>query len=428
MFWLFHKVRIKLIAVFSLISETTKVALWTILKTVMKMNYREVFWGIFFICFGSLLSTTESTCNYPTDLQNGVWDDSQKGSITYTTNTMTGYTYSSYSSGSSVWDCHLIEGDFVVSKSQGTIDLFGSPFDAYICQKITKITSYSYYYYLESDVQANANNDRLNVFATGTTVSLSQACSKTTAIPTEEFHVLVKTANIADVKQWFPTPLLGTFEYTKVTAAGVSTCGTGSVWDVCTNRTTMTLNMTQCSSVVAFSQGEVYAVTYIVSGSTYFVVVVNPGTPDGTTYFRFSCLAVSQSGSTVTVVEKSGSCGPGQNTTLAGSGGSKYTMTPYITCPFTTDSPADSSNLGLIIGIVVAIVLLIAIAAVVGYIIYQKKKKQIHVYDKHKEENANDPEYLHRGYTVMPPQTPPASNLPKPEANGNSNIEMSAQT
>lgn len=37
-------------------------------------------------------------------------------------------------------------------------------------------------------------------------------------------------------------------------------------------------------------------------------------------------------------------------------------------------------------------------------------------------------EYLHRGYTVMPPQTPPASNLPKPEANGNSNLEMSAQT
>lgn len=357
----------------------------------MKMNYWDSFWGVYFICFGSLLSTTESTCNYPTDLQNGVWDDSQKGSITYTTTTMTGYTYSSYSSGSSIWDCHLIEGDFVVSKAQGTIDLFGSPFDAYICQKLTKITSYSYYYYLESDVQANAGNDRLNVFSTGTTVSVSQACSKTTAIPTEEFHVLVKTANIADVKQWFPTPLLGTFEYTKVTDAGVSSCGTGSVWDVCTNRTTMTLNMTQCSSVVAYSQGEVYAVTNIVSGSTYFVVVVNPGTPDGSTYFRFSCLAVSQSGSTVTVVEKSGSCGPGQNTTLAGTGGSKYTMTPYITCPFTTDSPEeDSSNLGLIIGIVVALVLLIAIAAVIGYIIYKKKKKQIHVYDKHKEENAND--------------------------------------
>lgn len=56
---------------------------------------------------------------------------------------------------------------------------------------------------------------------------------------------------------------------------------------------------------------------------------------------------------------------------------------------FTTDSPEDSSNLGLIIGIVVAIILLIAIA-IVGYIIYKKKKKQIHVYDKHKEENAND--------------------------------------
>nr|XP_011450893.2 uncharacterized protein LOC105344726 isoform X3 [Crassostrea gigas] len=383
----------------------------------MKMNYRDSYWGVYFICFGSLLSTTESTCNYPTDLQNGVWDDSQKGSITYTTTTMTGYTYSSYSSGSSIWDCHLIEGDFVVSKAQGTIDLFGSPFDAYICQKLTKITSYSYNYYLESDVQANAGNDRLNVFGTGTTVSVSQACSKTTAIPTEEFHVLVKTANIADVKQWFPTPLLGTFEYTKVTDAGVSTCGTGSVMDVCTNRTTMTLNMTQCSSVVAYSQGEVYAVTYIVSGSTHFVVVVNPGTPDGSTYFRFSCLAVSQSGSTVTVVEKSGSCGPGQNTTLTGTGGSKYTMTPYITCPFTTDSPEeDSSNLGLIIGIVVALVLLIAIAAVIGYIIYKKKKKQIHVYDKHKEENANDQtehksgipsQRLHRNATANSPSIKP---------------------
>lgn len=63
-----------------------------------------------------LSNISESTCNYPTDLQNGVWDDSQKSSITYTTTTMTGYTYSSYSSGSSVWDCHLIEGDFVVSK------------------------------------------------------------------------------------------------------------------------------------------------------------------------------------------------------------------------------------------------------------------------------------------------------------------------
>lgn len=389
----------------------------------MKMNYRDSYWGVYFICFGSLLSTTESTCNYPTDLQNGVWDDSQKGSIRYTTTTMTGYTYSSYSSGSSIWDCHLIEGDFVVSKAQGTINLFGSPFDAYICQKLTKITSYSYHYYLESDVQANAGNDRLNVFGTGTTVSVSQACSKTTAIPTEEFHVLVKTVNIADVKQWFPTPLLGTFEYTKVTDAGVSTCGTGSVMDVCTNRTTMTLNMTQCSSVVAYSQGEVYAVTYIVSGSTHFVAVVNPGTPDGSTYFRFSCLAVSQSGSTVTVVEKSGSCGPGQNTTLAGTGGSKYTMTPYITCPFTTDSPEeDSSNLGLIIGIVVALVLLIAIAAVIGYIIYKKKKKQIHVYDKHKEENANDlPMSRPPLYSGIPSQRlhrNAAANSPSPTETG----------
>ena len=56
------------------------------------------------------------TCNYPSDLQSAVWEDSQKGSLTYTTNQMTGYTYSSYSSGSSIWNCFLIDGDYVVSK------------------------------------------------------------------------------------------------------------------------------------------------------------------------------------------------------------------------------------------------------------------------------------------------------------------------
>nr|XP_022336363.1 uncharacterized protein LOC111132812 isoform X2 [Crassostrea virginica] len=392
------------------------------------MSNTLLFYGVSFICVGHLFLLIE-TCNYPSDLQSAVWEDSQKGSLTYTTNQMTGYTYSSYSSGSSIWNCFLIDGDYVVSKATGTINLFSAQYDVYICQKFTKITSFSYSYYLESDVQSNANNDRLNVFPTGNSVTVSQACAKTMDIPTEEFHVLVKNSNIADVKQWFPTPLLGKFEYTKVTAAGVSSCGSGSVWDDCTNRTTMSINMTQCSSVVAFSQGVTYCVTYITKGSTYYVVVVNPGIADGTTYFRFACLAVSQSGSTVTVVEKSGSCGAGQNTSLAGTGGSKYTMTPYETCPFTTDSPSEpSSDIGLIIGIVVALLVLLAIAAVVGYCIYKKKKNQI--YDKEKKENANYPEYPHRGYTNLPESfSPTLTSKPETAVNGNTpDLQKPAQT
>ncbi|XP_062594078.1 uncharacterized protein LOC134255562 [Saccostrea cucullata] len=386
------------------------------------MDLRHFSWDIFFFSLGNLFLLTDCTCTYPTDLQNGVWYDSNKGQLTYTANQMTGYTYSSYNSGSSVWTCHLIEGDYVVSKAGSPIDVFGSNFDAYICQLMTKITSYSYSYYIEGDNQANANGERMNIFITGSSVTVAQACNKTASIPTEEFHVLVKSTNMADVKQWLPTPLLGTFEYTKVTSAGVSSCGTGSVWDVCNNRTTMTFNMTQCNSIVAYSQGEVYGVTSVTKGSTYYALVVNPGTADDSTYFRFTCMAVTQSGSTVTVVEKSGSCGPGQNTTLAGSGGSKYTMTPYVTCPFTTDSPAESSsNTGLIIGIVIALLILIA-AAVAGFIIYKKKKKQIHTYDKKQEENANDPGYLHRGYTNLPDSMTTGlttnSSVPQPDSNG----------
>ena len=40
-------------------------------------------------------------------------------------------------------------------------------------------------------------------------------------------------------------------------------------------------------------EGVTYCVTYITKGSTYYVVVVNPGIADGTTYFRFACLVSS---------------------------------------------------------------------------------------------------------------------------------------
>ncbi|XP_062594079.1 uncharacterized protein LOC134255564 [Saccostrea cucullata] len=245
---------------------------------------------------------------------------------------MTGYNSSIFQTWTSEWTCFLRDGDYIMSKANSQIYLFGTEVDAYLCQLMTKITSYSYYYYIEGEIHRNANNDRMSTFYGGSAVTLAQACAKSAPIRTEEFHVLVKSTNMADVKQWLPTPLLGTFEYTKVTSAGVSSCGTGSVWDVCNNRTTMTFNMTQCNSVVAYSQGKVYGVFYVTKGSTYYVVVVNPGTVDNSKYFRFTCMAVTQSGTTVTVVEKSGSCGPGQNTTVAPSGGSKYTLTPYVAC------------------------------------------------------------------------------------------------
>ncbi|XP_062581198.1 uncharacterized protein LOC134243007, partial [Saccostrea cucullata] len=196
----------------------------------------------------------DCTCNYPVNLQNGVLFDSNKGQLTYTTNQMTGYNYSAYISGGSVWTCFLIEGDYIVSKANNPLTILMSNFDAYLCQLMTKITPFSYYYYIEGDNQADSNNERMNVFISGSSVTLAQTCARSASIPTEEFHVLVKSTNMADVKQWLPPPLLGTFEYTKVTSAGVSSCGTGSIWDVCNNRTTLTFNLAKCNSVVAYSR------------------------------------------------------------------------------------------------------------------------------------------------------------------------------
>ena len=51
----------------------------------------------------------------------------------------------------------------------------------------------------------------------------------------------------ANVKQWFPEALLGVYKYS-VTDSSTTTCGIGSVWDGCTNRTTVNFNYTQCST------------------------------------------------------------------------------------------------------------------------------------------------------------------------------------
>ena len=48
-----------------------------------------------------------------------------------------------------------------------------------------------------------------------------------------------------------------------------------------------------CNKQSDILEGETFCVTYITKGSTYYVVVLNPGIADGTTYFRFACLVSS---------------------------------------------------------------------------------------------------------------------------------------
>ncbi|KAK3085735.1 hypothetical protein FSP39_007978, partial [Pinctada imbricata] len=271
------------------------------------------------------------SCDYPDGLHSSTWYDSGKGQLTFTTNQMSGWSVPVYSSAVNSWDCFLKNDKYVLSRSSNVVTVFSVDYYAYLCMDVTMVTGHSYYYYLRHDTQQNANDERVYVIeATISVTSLDQACTPTSGPVTEEFHVLIRQGNESNAKSWCPSPLLGSFEYIYDDNMGMTSCGAGSIWDVCTDRTTMTFNYTLCSTVLAFSQeGEVYCTVVLQSGSTYYVSVLNPGSVDGASYYRFTCLSVSLSGSTVYASQRPGECEVGQTPQTAPSGGATMTLTPY---------------------------------------------------------------------------------------------------
>ncbi|XP_078323053.1 uncharacterized protein LOC111125513 [Crassostrea virginica] len=340
---------------------------------------------LFLSVFWNGCEQIDGACTFPTTWD-GTWYDSASttSDIVFDLSNLkvsSGWTITAYSSTVTSWTCvdHDASSNLILFKGDQYVNLFSSLQNAFRCLKYTKINDYSYVYYVYADIQVNANNARVHIESHNpsvTTYTISSTYCSSSNVGTEEYAVLVKAGQLSDVKQYFPTPFLGTFAYTHNDGSS-TTCGTGSVWDVCADRKIMTVNYTQCATKQFYSTGgEGYCVHYTSSGSTYYVTVVNTdATVDFSSTFRFTCYAVTSSGSTVYASDSKGQCERSQSpTTKQSDGTGTVTYTPYITCPFTTDGEtASASSLGLIIGIVVALLLLI-IAVIVGFILYKKYK------------------------------------------------------
>ncbi|KAK3100377.1 hypothetical protein FSP39_019030 [Pinctada imbricata] len=130
------------------------------------------------------------------------------------------------------------------------VDLFGEDQNAFRCIKWAKLTDYSYVYYIYASYEAQ----------------VSQTCC---------------------------TPFLITAAYTHNDGSTI-TCGTGSLWDVCSDRTQMAVNLTQCSTKQFYSAGGKGVCVYSTSsGSTYYQTVLNTDTSvDYSTTYRLTCYLI----------------------------------------------------------------------------------------------------------------------------------------
>ncbi|XP_052103173.1 uncharacterized protein LOC127736655 [Mytilus californianus] len=310
---------------------------------------------------------------------------------------MSGYVVQSYSSSVTEWTCHSVIDDFIISKGKTTVYLFGSNQDVYICMKMTTITESSFSYYVMSDKEVNANNERVYIISSGTAVSnVDSICQTSSSLGDEEYNVMVKQGYEQDAKQYCPSVFLGNFFYTYDNGTGTS-CGTGSEWDVCTNRTTMKFNYTQCATIIAYSDTEVFCVASVASSNVIYLTVFNNGIVDSVSLYRFTCMTISSSGSSLSVSLQKGKCDKGQSPTVRPTGGALASLTPYSLVLFLihmclyhyicfTAFDGDSSienkttTIASIIGALIAVLLAIIIIAVLffGYIKFKEKKKKTH--------------------------------------------------
>lgn len=135
--------------------------------------------------------------------------------------------------------------------------------------------------------------------------------------------MIVKKGHEADAKHWCPVMLLSNFTYSHNDGSATNCGPSNSDLAVCPSWTTMTFNYASCSTVQGFSaEGVLYCLKYVLSGSTIFLSVLNPGVVDNISTHRFTCYALTENGNTVYMSDSKGSCEAGQTPTTKSSDGS----------------------------------------------------------------------------------------------------------
>ncbi|CAC5362413.1 unnamed protein product [Mytilus coruscus] len=302
-------------------------------------------------------TTVNGDCDLPPDLD-GAWWDSSAGNVQFTqaTKQLDGWLFTVYSQSLSAFTCVESVDNILLFKSNNETNTFGELYHGFLCMVYTNITSSSFRYYLQA---VNGPSS-------------------------EEYHVLVRQGRQSTLNQYLPDILLGVFSYT-VNDGDSSYCTNGSLWDSCTNKTSISLNYTLCSTVMFGSAtGHLYSVTYVLQDSTYYATVINSDGQDT----LFTCLAVVSSGGKIVMSTNPGSCEKGQTPSSRTSNqeSALITLSQYA---FNSDcldlsSDTDINIPAIVLGICAALVFIIV--ALSAFILYRKcYRRRSHIHHAHRD-------------------------------------------
>ncbi|XP_061164537.1 uncharacterized protein LOC133173572 [Saccostrea echinata] len=256
--------------------------------------------------------------------------------MSFANSSVIGWELTAYGDHVSSWTCQDNANGLYLFKGDKILDTSSGYKNALICIDVKKLTPYSYQYYVRSDTDSNASNLRVYIETHNSSVmswNTSDYCTPTSGPLVEEYHVIVRKGYESSVKQWCPIPLLGNFTYTHNDGT-TTTCSGNSGLTVCPSWTTMEFDYSKCPTIQAFSsEGQVNCVHSTYGGSTFYTTVLSPGIVDDVNYYKFTCYAISSTGSSVYLSDSRGMCEAGQTSTVKQSDGSgTLTLTSTENC------------------------------------------------------------------------------------------------
>ncbi|KAL4230223.1 hypothetical protein ACF0H5_010608 [Mactra antiquata] len=258
---------------------------------------------VFVIHLFNYINLGSSQCTFGSTFASSTWHDNTKGTLTFTTTRMSGWSFTSTrDTGSSTiqqWQCHDHTNDnylilrttstFLFQTTSSTVSVYG-----YLCLQLTSVTQYSFIYYQQQVQEINLGGERIRVSDVGT-LTLNDVCDTSINLPQSEYHVLVKSGSEASAAIQCPDNLLFSADYYYINNDNTQACtGSSDVWNMCNNKKQMTFNYNRCSQQIAFSaEGNFYCVANVFTNGYDFTTVYNRDATLTSSTSQFACLSFS---------------------------------------------------------------------------------------------------------------------------------------
>ncbi|XP_060559807.1 uncharacterized protein LOC132719876 [Ruditapes philippinarum] len=301
------------------------------------MDFTKLFYSLFVSSFivSSSLFLAEG-CDFPSSWT-GTWYSSRRGALIINSTTISDI--NTTLTGPLTYTCFMNSADTYVIRSE-LFTLHNALHRAYFCLEFSEITKGSLVYYHTTRVNPQAYNERLKAYPSISSVTKLDICDDTPDITSWE--MLVKQGSFEDAEQDCPNDIRGQYNYT-LTMSSSTTCGLGnSSLDVCTDVTKPTVNMSLCSTPVAFSAGGLLqcAFSHSIDSYTYTFLLNLDNTTDEATTFRFTCLVSVVSGTLgdyTYATQYPQLCHSSQTPTSVPSAGGSLVMLPSECCGWTME-------------------------------------------------------------------------------------------